>query len=337
MPKRNRTTEDQGCSLGKPSSLTSDFDLTSSCFSGSSINYLTPCTSTEGRPCDIFRDLTVWNEFFWQVDLELQELYPGQLSLVKMGCPCIPSRTPRHEHEAATLLHYLLTYHRCLVSVVLNEHRDASHMSWWASVPDRCQLICDALPKSPSLRKLELHLLAINMRALQSLTAALPFMNRLLEIDCQIWHLEALSLRVSFGVADVPLSAFAGQHDAVFANYLCENETLRSLTVTSKGDCVPTLIIRSLFSTTTISEVRLNNFWLDTENSRLVAEMLCENRSLRAFHMGSCHLYVRGSIPESDGVSDRIYPWIIALAKNSTLERLTMDLSCFSPQEFRSL
>ncbi|KAL1481711.1 hypothetical protein MTO96_034266 [Rhipicephalus appendiculatus] len=81
---------------------------------------------------------------------------------------------------------------------------------------------------------------------------------------------------------------FLSQCGVQFADYLRENQKLRRLTMTSYGredDNVPNLIIRSLFGTTNVSEVSLVGFSLDNENSRLVAEMLSEIRSLRAFHM----------------------------------------------------
>ncbi|KAL1472898.1 hypothetical protein MTO96_022676 [Rhipicephalus appendiculatus] len=55
------------------------------------------------------------------VDLELKELSPGKLSLVESH-GAYPSRETWHEwHLAATLLHHLLTLHRCVVSVDLNK------------------------------------------------------------------------------------------------------------------------------------------------------------------------------------------------------------------------
>ncbi|KAH7943771.1 hypothetical protein HPB52_011413 [Rhipicephalus sanguineus] len=370
MPKRKRVTTDQeDGSRRKPSSLTSDSDLEKSFFSGSSINFRTPCTSSECRPCDIFRDITIWNEFFWQVGLELRELYPGKLSLVKMDGPCGPLDARRCKHEAATLLHRLLTYHHCFVSLVLNH---------WIFV-DHHQLICDALPKSPSLRKLEVHLFTINERAFQSFTAVLPFLNHLQELNCQMMDLErgfcegvsellvsttslttlklkARQMEAEYGEVifhglkrnttvttlslHMRMDAFLSQRGVAFTDCLCDNQTLRSLIVTSyykNDDCVPNLIIRSLFSNTTISEVRLIGFSLDNENSLLVAEMLSENRSLREFHMVDCGLYRSSRIPEYHGVSDRICPWIVALDENTTLERLTMELSCFNLEECRSL
>ncbi|KAH7943841.1 hypothetical protein HPB52_011984 [Rhipicephalus sanguineus] len=282
---------------------------------------------------------------------------------------CFPKKAPPGQHEAATLLRCLLTSHRCLVSVVLTSR----------IIEDHHQIICDALPKSPSIRKLEVCLSALTKIELQSFAVAFPHLKYLQELNCQMILFErsfceglsellmntaslmTLTLSGSF-MEDVDgliifhglkrnrtvrtlslgrcVSGFLSQRGFVFADYLCENQSLRSLIVTSyytNDDYVPNLIIRPLFSNTTISEVSLIGFSLDNENSHLVAEMLSENRSLRAFHMVECGLYRNDRVTESDGVSGRICPWIRALGENTTLERLTMDLSCFNLEECRSL
>ncbi|KAL1416720.1 hypothetical protein MTO96_027616 [Rhipicephalus appendiculatus] len=158
----------------------SNSGLEESYFSDSSINYRAPCTSSEGRPCDIFRNLRLWNEFFCPVGLCLKEYSPGELNLVEIGDPCTDPEVPVRKHEAAILLRHLLTYHRCLVSVQLNS----------CIFTDHHQLICDALPDSHSLRKLKLCLPSMDTRALQSFTAALPLQNSLRELECRLTKLE---------------------------------------------------------------------------------------------------------------------------------------------------
>ncbi|KAH8037198.1 hypothetical protein HPB51_008905 [Rhipicephalus microplus] len=126
------------------------------------------------------------------------------------------------------------------------------------------------------------------------------------------------------------------QQGAEFTDYLRKNQKLRRLIMRSqslKDVIVPTLVIRSLFSPLTLSEVTLVDFPLSNENSRLVAEMLGENRSLREYHIVRCLLYRTNRFPKSDSSSDRISPWITAFAKSATLERLTTDLSCFNLEE----
>ncbi|KAL3236834.1 hypothetical protein MRX96_022091 [Rhipicephalus microplus] len=67
-----------------------DSGLEKSYFSGSSLNYRSPCTKREGRPCGVFKDISIWNEYFWQVGLELRELSPAELSLVEVDDAFVP-------------------------------------------------------------------------------------------------------------------------------------------------------------------------------------------------------------------------------------------------------
>ncbi|KAL3246479.1 hypothetical protein MRX96_057634 [Rhipicephalus microplus] len=72
MPKRKRPAEGQGWGGRDPRPI---FVSDSGCedsFSDSTINNQTLCTSGKGRPCRIFRNLAIWNKFFWRARLELR-------------------------------------------------------------------------------------------------------------------------------------------------------------------------------------------------------------------------------------------------------------------------
>ncbi|KAL1422942.1 hypothetical protein MTO96_021536 [Rhipicephalus appendiculatus] len=129
-----------------------------------------------------------------------------------------------------------------------------------------CEGLSDLLASTTSLTTLKLN--ASNLRARDRVVVF-----RALKRNRTV---TTLSLGVGLGV-------FLSQRSVEFADYLRESQKLRNLIVTlycSKADSVANLIIRSLFSSTTISEVSLVGFSLDNESSRLVAEMLSENRSL---------------------------------------------------------
>ncbi|XP_050032497.1 uncharacterized protein [Dermacentor andersoni] len=381
MPKRKcAPSETWGCPRRKPSAvLSANLRLAKSFFSGASINYRTRCTSSEGRLCDIFGDLSLWNEFFWQVGLELRELSPGQLSLVEMHGAHVPLEMPEQKHEAATLLHRLLTLHRCVVSVDLNGYIFKGHH----------QLICDALRKSPSLRKLKLCLLTMNTYASQSFAGALPHLHNLRELECRQVHfdrtfldglseflagteslttltmshlhieredaivilqgLKRNSTITTLSLNTCILSPVSSRCSVMFADYLRENQTLRTLSVTSrylKNVIELRLIIRALFHNSTLSELNLVRFSLDNENIQLITRLLSQNRTLRSFHMVGCVWYERAPQYGADAgmhhmenfgsVSSRIRPWLVALTENKTLDELTLDLSCFNPDECRS-
>ncbi|KAL1477357.1 hypothetical protein MTO96_035799 [Rhipicephalus appendiculatus] len=143
-----------------------------SCFSGSRIDYRISCTSSEGRLCNIFENLRLWNEFFWPLGFELRELSPGQVSLVAVRGWNIFS-VEEQRSDAATLLQHLLVHHRCVASVDLNVTILKGHD----------QLIREALDRSRSLRKLKLCLYGLAENASLSFVVTLPKLNQLQELE----------------------------------------------------------------------------------------------------------------------------------------------------------
>ncbi|KAL1423722.1 hypothetical protein MTO96_020789 [Rhipicephalus appendiculatus] len=272
-------------------------------FSGSNINYLVPCTSTEGQLCDIFRHLSLWNEFFWQVGLELQELSPGELSLVDVRDPelyCdsntyVDYNTPERVHEAATLLLYhLLTLHHCVVSVSLNKYILAGHV----------QLICDTLRRSPSLRELKLFLSQMKIQASHSIAATLPHLNHLRELDLSQVDLDQTLLEsVSLFLASIT------SLKTLFMGHLHNH----------CGDVV--VFFRGLKRNATITEMSFGSCLLRPISYRcglICADYLRENKTLDTLTMFSCNPYAFEEVCLVMG----------ALVSNNTLSRL--DLFDFS-------
>ncbi|KAL1484466.1 hypothetical protein MTO96_032561 [Rhipicephalus appendiculatus] len=145
--------------------------LENSHFSASKLNYSTPCTSREGRLCNIFEELPLWNEFLWPVGFELRELSPGQLSLELHRW--IFRFVEEKIKDAATLLHHLLTHHHCVESLDLSGH----------TFHDHHKLISDSLRRTHGLRKLKLRLTICDTNVAQLLTPVFPHLNQLEELE----------------------------------------------------------------------------------------------------------------------------------------------------------
>uniref|UniRef100_A0A224YWP3 Nlr family card domain protein n=1 Tax=Rhipicephalus zambeziensis TaxID=60191 RepID=A0A224YWP3_9ACAR len=302
----------------KPSALAV---LTKSYFSGSSINYRTRCTSGEGRLCDIFQDLPLWNEYFWQAGHELREQSPGELSLVEMYGAYVSLEMPERKREAATLLYHLLTLHRCVVAVEMNGYIFRDHH----------RLICDALRKSPSLRRLKLSLLTVTEHAAQCFAAALPFMKQLRCLVISQVHFDDVFVEglSEFLANTLSLTTFSMSHThiesqhtrailrglernltitslalntlimhpdtspsgAIFSEYLRENRALRTLTVMSRylnDHAKLRQILGALSSNDTLTELNLIHFSLDSEHIRLITTLLTKNRTLKSFNLIDC-------------------------------------------------
>ncbi|KAL1442725.1 hypothetical protein MTO96_046272 [Rhipicephalus appendiculatus] len=247
----------------------------------------------------------------------------------------------RPRDEAAVLLHRVLTCHRCLVSVVLNR----------AIIMDHSQLICDALPRSPSLRKLQLFLQYTDNPELPSFAAALPLLTRLQELDCGLRNLqrtfcEGLSelLLSTASLTTLKLEAWEVEpaHSDVIFHALKRNKTVTTL---SLDMCVSGFLSRG---GVVFADYLRENQTLRTPDLEVVSRQrtgfhhplafpshrhLRENKSLKDFHLKHCNLH---DMPECDGVSGRFRLWIAALGVNSTLERLTMDIVWFNLEECRS-
>ncbi|KAH7943010.1 hypothetical protein HPB52_003993 [Rhipicephalus sanguineus] len=342
-------------------------------FSGSVINYRIPCTSSEGRLCNIFADLPLWNEFFCQVGLELREVAPGQLSLVEMRHAGVQPNI-LEQQEAATLLCNLLSHHRCIVTVHLHDHVFKCHH----------QLICDALRNSPSLRKLKLCRLNMTTQASQSFAAVLQHLNQLQELDFSdvafnrtspegiseflartrsltnltmtdqriegkdaVAVLQGLRQNVTISTLSLHanlLSMVSSRCGDIFADYLRCNKTLRILTVTSSSRlCFNDLrpIIGPLFYNNNLSELNLIGFSIHMRNNKIITDMLSRNRGLRRFNMVNCIFYeydpfMNTWVPVSSCGPLLILSWLAALAKNNTLKELTLDLSWIKPEDCSS-
>ncbi|KAH7943023.1 hypothetical protein HPB52_004006 [Rhipicephalus sanguineus] len=342
-------------------------------FTNSLINYQTPCTSSEGRLCNVFGDISLWNEYFWEVGLQLREFLPGELSLVQMRHADVhPNRS--QPEAAPTLLCRMLLHHRCIVSVHLNDHVFSG----------RHQLICDALRRSPSLRKLNLCRLNITGNASQSISAALRNLNQLKKLVFSHVTLDRTSLEgLSVFLAKTPslktltmtdqciegenavvvlqglrqnktiselsldtsiLSTVSSRCGDIFADYLRCNQTLRRLTITSCSH----LLLRNLrpifvalLCNNNLSNLCLIGFSLDTLSHEIITDMLLQNRGLTGLHITNCIFneqdpHVNTRMPVLRSGSSPISLWLAALAQNSTLEELTLDLSWIKPKDCSS-
>ncbi|KAL1443483.1 hypothetical protein MTO96_007396 [Rhipicephalus appendiculatus] len=345
--------------------------LAKNCFYGSGINYPPPCTSSEGRLCDIFRDLPLWNKYFWRVGIELSEDSPGELSLVEAYDASVCKATADHCREAATLVYHLLTQHRCVTSVDVCMNKFLHHS----------QLVCDALRESLHLRKLSLSVCEqfTHIDPSRNYASVLLHLTCLRELECgPIFYgdgfiedlSEFLASTQSLTTLNMPGIIFGYEEDALvfmqglkrnktistlslsssvltpyddyppnsrvssrcavtFADYVSENQTLRTLTVGtffSHRFLAGRPMIGALFGNNTLTKLSLVGFLLDDDDIQLITRLLNQNQALTSFNLIArlCR-----------DVSSGIHSLLVALTENNRLEEVTLALP-FNQHEYRS-
>ncbi|KAL1480203.1 hypothetical protein MTO96_051238 [Rhipicephalus appendiculatus] len=340
-------------------------------FSESIIKY-PRCTSSEDRLCDIFKELPIWNESFWLAGFQLRELSPGQLSLVEVRE--FYDYNAKLRRLATKLLQHLLTKHRCLVSVELNEHFFKRHY----------QITCDALRRSENLRKVMLRLPSCDTNTMYYFTAVLPHMNHLRELelsgarfstsvkafseflantrslvtlnitdqDHECWDVVAIldGLMRNTTITTLSLNTSLLRRGRKwygddFADYLSRNQTLRTLSVTSfyQADFeILDRILGALIYHSTLTKLSLVDFWLHFQNYELITGMLRQNRTLRILRMESCFCCHYDSDQKKYARTWRClqsltFLWVAALAENKTLEELTLDVAGIWAEDFDPL
>ncbi|KAL3212983.1 hypothetical protein MRX96_035751 [Rhipicephalus microplus] len=201
-----------------------------------------PCSSREGHLCNIFGDLPVWNELFWRVGMQLKELSPGKLSLVKLRDVSHPF-LKELQKNAVMLLQHLLTHHRCFCVVEINADMMEDHHEL---IPIRqSQSFAEALPHLTQLRDLELGHVPFDRASVEAFSDFLTTTRSLttliitdqeLESEHAVIVIHGLKRNTTITTLSVNaslLSLDSSQCGMMFSGYIRWNKTLRTLTVTS--------------------------------------------------------------------------------------------------------
>ncbi|KAH7943539.1 hypothetical protein HPB52_009195 [Rhipicephalus sanguineus] len=286
---------------------------------------------------------------------------------------------PQHVHDAATVLGHLLTRHRCLVSVYITNHVFDSNRELICDALRKSTNITKfelylqpqttkptptflaALPHLKQLRELNLVGTPFENTSLEGLPEFVASARSLTTLtmphfcvqgEDAAMIIQALKRNATIKTLSVNaclLSPVLSRCGVNLADYLSENQTLRTLSVTSCNRFSFTevrLFIEALFRSDTISELSLIGFSLGAKNIELITRLLCQNRSVKRFHLDKCLWYDYEVKFDADDYMDSrvelgngtslISPWLTLLAKNKALIELTLDLSSFSPEECRS-
>ncbi|XP_077528026.1 uncharacterized protein LOC144139605 [Haemaphysalis longicornis] len=327
-------------------------------FTGAPIDFDQACTATEQRTCQIVPRVSIWNELLCHARLQLRELSggQGQLALVAAETRFLPKPTKEERTQAAALVYWLLTTHRCVASVDI-------------SVFDgHDQLICHAMWANPSIKTLKFDSGSLKIR--QNLFTFVAFLGHVEELecttsldradDCLVAALGSL-LRSTTSLRSLKLSSLLVEkkgarrlleelsangtvkelsiHDSLadcstFEEYLRCATNLTSLSVSTglsprKGALKQ--ILAGLVDNTSITDVTLEDFIVEFKSAELVFKVLAQNRFLHSFNLtlSRCAVF---SEPSSN------YRLLVAaLDENRALEEVTLPVGILRPQEWEAV
>ncbi|KAL3246264.1 hypothetical protein MRX96_057809 [Rhipicephalus microplus] len=217
-------------------------------FSGTSLPYKLPCTADEHRCCQIVPHLSTWNEFLFQVRMEIRVVVGArcQLSVLSFDCPELPDYGDAHLHQITMLLHWLLSTHHCVKSFCASPSRFKTYQSLFrdallksSSIEilkldltrlDTCKNICNIVAAAHCVKELELHSDVLGTVGVVSALSTVPKTTNTL-----------LKLKISHVI-------MTRQDADEFFRSLAENKTLRELSVNESAFSEASVASRTLFA-----------------------------------------------------------------------------------------
>ncbi|XP_077546321.1 uncharacterized protein LOC144158977 [Haemaphysalis longicornis] len=338
-------------------------------FTGASVTDPWLCTLTESEPCHIVRELSVWNEFFSLVRLELKEESPGKFALFPLDNRGIEPDNEHQTHVAFTLVHCLLKDHRCI---------STAQFPPWDLSPKYEKLIASGLRACQLLKALRL---GRYKPLIADITPAIPFLTGLEEFECGLteslpgfieavcslitkpsclgtlslmnWKTSDTEARLLWGALSEnnTLTSLAinsrclrpgtTEYSRELADYLENNGTLNTLRISACMDGrldELVLVVNALRRNKTLVNVSLQSFFVDNDAATAIKLYLTENSTVQKFNLEHCLwyeeasglLYPKYEIEGLDTEPDRIHPWISLLRKNRSLRELRLKLVGFS-------
>ncbi|KAK8766702.1 hypothetical protein V5799_006520 [Amblyomma americanum] len=280
-----------------------------SCYSRTPIAFDTTCTAGPNRTCRLVRHLSVWNELLWQCGLQLRE------STEELGRLCLTAVDSQREltdgdyefrRQAAALVLHLMTVHRCVAEVHVNESLLAARytvtcLAVRSASPELRRLVVRSIPRYGDHRE----------RCIIVFGQVLKFMTQLEEFSYQDrWCPSAIVgpmctlLRRSHCLRSLDFAAVAHLHAELSADF-----------------------VQALKSNSTITELILSTTVMDLAEPatrQSMADYLCHSRKLRKL------VYVAASMYQVDAFEVRSL--VEPLFDNEALEELHLSISALSAE-----
>lgn len=338
---------------------------------GSRIVYTAPCSGCNDRPCWLFEDLSVWNEFLCRASLQLREIAGRQscLLLGQVNVSCLPPPALEDMRHAAAIVHYLLTAHYCVAAIDCNT----------GSLGTYEYLFFDALRRSKFVRSIKLHLAASCDRD-NILCAAISCVDQLKELECSAGkeyppllqsalssflgktrsltalrfpelrmrteHAEEFIRALGQNITVRELSLHASiisnasvAYRAQFAEYLKNTKTVRALTLVAHNKVEQAALkwaLAGLQTNKSISSVSFVGFVAIRRNVQAVSKIFERDGCLRSFAVSAPdHMLTSIAELEASQANLNYDCWRLALSKNQTLEELALPMRIWELRQWR--
>ncbi|KAH9365708.1 hypothetical protein HPB48_004449 [Haemaphysalis longicornis] len=340
-------------------------------FTGVSLGCQLPCTAADGKACQIFDQLSLWNEFLCQCSLLLRETTgaTGNLALVydsEQSLTVYPSEQQRH--RIYTLVYWLLKTHRCVVCVELDV----------AVLEPFGHFLYGVLQGNPHIKKLSLSFGGCNSR--QDFALDIPSLSRLEELECTdeppatlVAMLSRLlrtstsltSLRISEmslkgpNVEDLfralgencsleeltlPDSAIAKATSAAqekFAEFLKNSTSLKTLSFAADRKRYSCLawILENLTKNKSVVSVSFKDLPVDRAAIKLMAKLFVKNKVMQRFAISwedGYRSYMNRSVqdPPTESEFCRLHK---AVVQNDTLEQVSLPIEFWNVKQWKAL
>ncbi|KAH8037855.1 hypothetical protein HPB51_018343 [Rhipicephalus microplus] len=313
--------------------------------------------------------VSAWNKLLWCAQLELRHTVHG-LSLVSFSQPFL-HQTDEQVRQVTTLVQKLLSTHHCLTALDIDtDSFKGSETRFCDALRGNCFIrflkvnittfalrkdIYSAITSLPNLEEVACltdcvcpvqfsAALAKLLRTSRKLTA-LRIPKLYMNSTCAAIFLPALVENVTLEELSFHSSAISEarpEHRCSFAKFLADAKVLKKLTVGAYNEVRPLSLkwlLEGLLRNTILAEISLDDFVVDEKNADLLTEVLSHNQFLRVLNISALtyDAWMKIAGDSKTQCQTDFSPWLQAIAKNETVEAVTLPLRIWEPEQWEEL
>ncbi|KAH7943784.1 hypothetical protein HPB52_011616 [Rhipicephalus sanguineus] len=314
--------------------------------------------------------VSTWNKLLWGARLELRQTVREGLSLVSFSQPFLQP-TNAKVLQATTLVQKLLSTHHCLTALDIDtDSFKGSEARFCDALRGNCFIrflkmnintfalhkdIYSAITSLPNLKEVDC---PTDCECPVQFSAALA---KLLRTSTKLTALRIPKLYMNGTGAVIFLPALVGnstleelsfhssaisearpEHRGSFAKFLADAKVLKKLAVGAYNEVRQLSlkwVLRGLLRNTVLSEITLEDFIVDADSADIMTDVLGRNRALRVLNILSLtyDAWMSRAGGSTTSCQTDFNAWLPALAVNETLQRVTLPLRIWKPEQWAEL